>query len=118
MDKTFRALADPTRRQILRLLKDGPRGSGEIAEAFPSSWATVSRHLAVLREAGLVVAERDGQMILYELNTSVFRNCFSIWRTGPGRRSDGSRGRPRRCLAHEKFSNPWCRRSSVVGSSR
>ena len=76
MNKTFRALADPTRRQILRLLRDGPRGSGEIAEAFPSTWATVSRHLAVLREAGLVVAERDGQMILYELNTSVFQELL------------------------------------------
>jgi ArsR family transcriptional regulator, arsenate/arsenite/antimonite-responsive transcriptional repressor len=73
MDKTFRALADPTRRQILRLLRNGPRGSGEIADAFPSTWATVSRHLAVLREAGLVVAERRGQTILYELNTSVFQ---------------------------------------------
>jgi len=76
MDKTFRALADPTRRQILRLLRDGPRGSGEIAEAFPSTWATVSRHLSVLREAGLVVAERHGQMILYELNTSVFQELL------------------------------------------
>jgi DNA-binding transcriptional ArsR family regulator len=57
MDKTFRALADPTRREILRLLRDGPRSSGEIADAFPSTWATVSRHLAVLREADLVVAE-------------------------------------------------------------
>ena len=74
MDKTFRALADPTRRQILRLLRDGPQGSGEIADAFPSTWATVSRHLAVLREAGLVVAERRGQTILYELNTSVFQD--------------------------------------------
>jgi ArsR family transcriptional regulator len=74
MDKTFRALADPTRRQILRLLRDGPLGSGEIADAFPSAWATVSRHLAVLREAGLVVAERRGQTILYELNTSVFQD--------------------------------------------
>jgi ArsR family transcriptional regulator, arsenate/arsenite/antimonite-responsive transcriptional repressor len=76
MDKTFRALADPTRRQILRLLRDGPRGSGEIADEFASSWATVSRHLAVLREAGLVVAERHGQTILYELNTSVFQDLL------------------------------------------
>jgi DNA-binding transcriptional ArsR family regulator len=88
MDKTFRALADPTRRQILRLLRDGPRSSGEIAEAFPSSWATVSRHLAVLREGGLVVAERRGQTILYELNTSVFQDLvqhLADW-TRPARR--------------------------------
>src|SRR5882762_10304942 len=74
MDKTFRALADPTRRQILRLLRDGPLASGEIADAFPSAWPTVSRHLGVLREAGLVVVERRGQTILYELNPSVFQD--------------------------------------------
>jgi ArsR family transcriptional regulator, arsenate/arsenite/antimonite-responsive transcriptional repressor len=73
VDKTFRALGDPTRREILRLLKDGPLGSGEIAAAFSSAWPTISRHLAVLREAGLVVAERHGQAIRYELNTSVFQ---------------------------------------------
>src|SRR5262249_34675164 len=76
MDKTFRALADPTRRDILRLLRDGPLTSGEIANAFPSTWATVSRHLAVLREADLVIAERDGQSIRYELNTSVFQDLI------------------------------------------
>lgn len=73
-DYVFRALSDPTRRQILRLLKDGPKTSGEIADAFPSSWATISRHLALLREAELVVAERSGQEIHYELNTSVFED--------------------------------------------
>lgn len=73
-DNIFRALSDPTRRQILRMLKDGPKTSGEIADAFPSSWATISRHLALLREAQLVVAERSGQEIHYELNTSVFED--------------------------------------------
>ena len=51
MDSAFRALADPTRRDILRLLRDGPRTSGEIAQHFDAAWPTVSRHLAVLREA-------------------------------------------------------------------
>jgi ArsR family transcriptional regulator len=94
MDKTFRALADPTRRQILRLLRDGPRSSGEIAEAFPSTWATVSRHLAVLREAGLVAAERRGQTILYELNTSVFQDVvqhLADWTRPTERRSKRSK---------------------------
>lgn len=94
MDKTFRALADPTRRQILRLLRDGPRGSGEIAKAFPSTWATVSRHLAVLREAGLVVAERRGQTILYELNTSVFQDLvqhLADWTRPTARRAKRTR---------------------------
>jgi DNA-binding transcriptional ArsR family regulator len=70
----FRALADQTRREILQLLRSGPKTSGDIAERFESSWPTVSRHLAVLREAGLIVAERHGQEIHYELNTSVFQD--------------------------------------------
>jgi len=70
----FRALADETRREILRLLRDGPLTSGDIANRFDSSWPTVSRHLAVLRAAGLVATERRGQEIRYELDTSVFQD--------------------------------------------
>src|SRR4029077_3056787 len=70
----FAALADQTRRDILNLLRGGPRTSGQIADAFHSSWPTISRHLGVLRHAGLVVAERQGQEIYYELNTSVFQD--------------------------------------------
>jgi DNA-binding transcriptional ArsR family regulator len=73
-DAVFRALADETRREILQMLRAGPRTSGELAAAFDSSWPTISRHLAVLREGGLVVAERQGQEIHYELNTSVFED--------------------------------------------
>lgn len=69
----FRALADPTRRQILQDLRSGPMNSGEIAGKFPVAWATVSRHLAILRDAGLVVAERNGTGIIYELNTTVLQ---------------------------------------------
>jgi DNA-binding transcriptional ArsR family regulator len=67
----FRALADPSRRKILRLLRDGPLTSGEVAAQFPTAWATTSRHLGVLRESELVIAERDGNSIRYELNTTV-----------------------------------------------
>ena len=74
MSDVFKALADPTRRQILRYLRDGPLTSGEIAERFDTSWPTVSRHLAVLREAELILSERDGQQIVYELNTTVFED--------------------------------------------
>lgn len=74
MHSAFRALADPTRRQILSLLRGGPRTSGEIAAHFSSSWATISRHLAVLRDADLILAERDGQFVRYELNTTVFQD--------------------------------------------
>ena len=70
----FRALADETRRGILDCLRAGPRTSGEIADQFQSSWPTISRHLAVLRAGGLVVSERRGQTIYYELNTSVFQD--------------------------------------------
>jgi ArsR family transcriptional regulator len=70
----FRALADHTRREILQLLRHGPRTSGEIADRFESSWPTISRHLAILREAGLVTTQRRGQEIHYEVNTSVFQD--------------------------------------------
>ena len=72
----FRALADETRRGILEFLQSGPRTSGEIAGQFQSSWPTISRHLAVLRAGGLVIAERKGQAIYYELNTSVFQDLI------------------------------------------
>ena len=90
----YRALADETRRSILDYLRDGPRTSGEIADQFHSSWPTISRHLAVLRAGGLVVAERQGQAIYYELNTSVFQDLVQhlvgwvkpLRRPAPGRR--------------------------------
>lgn len=76
MQSAFKALADPTRRDILRLLRDGPRTSGEIAEHFPTAWATISRHLGVLREAGLILSERHAQQVVYELNTTVFEDVI------------------------------------------
>jgi DNA-binding transcriptional ArsR family regulator len=73
----FRALADPTRRQILQLLRERPRPSGEIAEHFPSAWATISRHLAVLRSANLIVAEKSGTSVIYELNATVMQELVA-----------------------------------------
>ena len=72
-DSLFRALADPTRRRILELLAVGDRTAGEIAEQFPIAFASVSHHLGVLKAAGLVAAEREGQFIRYRLNTTVFQ---------------------------------------------
>ncbi len=69
--QTFKALSDPTRREILQLLRAGPLTAGEIAAHFASSGATVSHHLSILRDAGLVLDERCGKYISYELNTSV-----------------------------------------------
>ena len=91
----FRALADETRRRILDLLRAGPRTSGEIAEQFHSSWPTISRHLAVLRAGGLVVAERKGQAIYYELNTSVFQDVLQqlVGWMKPARRTAQARRR-------------------------
>jgi DNA-binding transcriptional ArsR family regulator len=69
--ETFKALSDPTRRAILDLLKDGAKTAGDIAARFDMTGATVSHHLSVLREAGLVSDERRGKYIYYELNLSV-----------------------------------------------
>lgn len=65
----FTALAHPTRRQILQDLKDGELAAGEIAARFPASGPTISRHLGVLRQAGLVTERRDANRILYSLVT-------------------------------------------------
>ncbi|HUH14895.1 MAG TPA: metalloregulator ArsR/SmtB family transcription factor [Gaiellaceae bacterium] len=62
------ALADPTRRRIVELLVDGERSAGEIASHFPTSRPGISRHLRVLREAGLVQARGEGQRRLYSLD--------------------------------------------------
>jgi ArsR family transcriptional regulator, arsenate/arsenite/antimonite-responsive transcriptional repressor len=75
-DGVFKALADPTRREILRHLRSGPRSSGDIAAKFPSAWATISRHLAVLRDAGLVRTEKNGSTVMYELDTTVFQETI------------------------------------------
>ena len=69
--ETFRALADPTRREILRILRDGAKSAGEIGSHFAMTGATMSHHLAVLRQAGLVTDEKRGKNIYYELNLSV-----------------------------------------------
>jgi ArsR family transcriptional regulator len=67
----YKALADPTRRQILKLLRDEDLAAGIIAKQFDMSWPSVSRHLAVLTSAGLVKATRRGQQLVYSLTTSV-----------------------------------------------
>jgi ArsR family transcriptional regulator len=73
-DSVFKALADPTRRQILELLAQGDLTAGEIAERFPVAFASVSHHLSVLKEADLVASEREGQFIRYRLNTTVYQD--------------------------------------------
>ena len=73
-DAVFRALADPTRREIIKLLRKKEMTSGDIAGHFQSAWPTISRHLAVLKDAVLISAERNGNSIHYELNTTVLQD--------------------------------------------
>lgn len=69
--QTFKALSDPTRREILQLLQNGSLAAGDIAAKFQVSGATISHHLSVLRDAGLILDEKRGKYIYYELNMSV-----------------------------------------------
>jgi len=90
MNDVFRALSDPTRREILELLRSGPRTSGEIAGKFSTSWATISRHLSVLKDAELILVERNGQHMVYELNTTVFQEVVENlikWLPGRGKKN-------------------------------
>ena len=78
---TLKALSDPSRREILELLRSGRLSAGEIAEKFPVSGAAVSKHLSVLKEADLIRDAREGKFIFYELNTSVLEEVM-LWLTG------------------------------------
>ncbi len=82
LDPLFKALADPTRRQILALLRERPRTTGELAEAFPSSRFAVMKHLAVLVEAGLVVPEREGRERWNRLEAGPVRDLVTQWAGG------------------------------------
>lgn len=78
LQNTLKALSDPTRREILTLLKKGRCAAGEISKAFSISDAAISRHLSVLKDAELIRDERDGKYIYYELNASVFEEVL-LW---------------------------------------
>ncbi|MFY0639015.1 autorepressor SdpR family transcription factor [Maricaulis maris] len=76
MNDVFKALSDPTRREVLRLLKSGPRSAGDLADAFPVSRPTMSAHFNVLRGAGLVSTEKVGKSVIYHLNVSVLEEAL------------------------------------------
>ena len=80
LQSTLKALSDPTRREILNLLKKGKLSAGEITDHFDITAAAISRHLSVLKEADLIWDTRDGKYILYELNTSVLEEIM-LWIT-------------------------------------
>lgn len=106
-ESLFRALADPNRRKLLKLLKRGSRTAGELAEAFPITKGSLSHHFNVLKAADLVRAERRGQQIVYSLNTSVFEDVaamlldlFGIEKPEPERDDDGDDGSDRNETSH------------------
>lgn len=74
-NRVFKALAHPLRRELLSILRADARVAGDLADMFDVSWPTVSRHLSVLKEADLVITERNGNQILYRLNTSVVQDA-------------------------------------------
>ena len=90
MSRVYQALADPTRRHILELLRDQDMTAGEIAENFDLAKPTLSKHFAVLREADLIHGEKNGTSITYSLNVSVLEDALislmSSFKLSPGRR--------------------------------
>lgn len=78
LQKTLKALADPVRREILNMLKQGRLSAGEITERFPITAAAISRHLSVLKEADLIRDTREGKFIYYDLNASVLEEMM-LW---------------------------------------
>jgi DNA-binding transcriptional ArsR family regulator len=77
MNAVFQALGDPTRREVLRLLRKRSMTAGEIAERFPLARSTLSGHFNILKNAGLIVAERNGTSLVYSLNLSVVEEALA-----------------------------------------
>jgi DNA-binding transcriptional ArsR family regulator len=102
VNQVFKALADPTRRRVLELLREQPRSAGELADHFPVSKPTMSAHFAVLQEAGLIEAAKAGRTILYRLKMSVLEEALLAfaqtlgWEIAPSRPVDRARRGARR----------------------
>jgi len=75
MNNLFKALKDPTRREILQMLQDKDLTAGEIADGFDISKPSISHHLDILKQAELVTSEREGQFIRYSINTTVLEEA-------------------------------------------
>ncbi|MHA7628616.1 autorepressor SdpR family transcription factor [Corallococcus sp. M7] len=76
--EVFKAISDPTRRRVLKLLQGGSKSAGELAEAFDITKGSLSHHFNVLKAADLVRCERRGQQIVYSLNTTVFEDVAAV----------------------------------------
>lgn len=80
INEVFKALSDPTRREILQMLSRGERTAGELAEPFDMTKPSMSHHFSVLKEAALIRSRREGQQIIYALNTTVVEDVVTrIW---------------------------------------
>ena len=77
MNETLKAISDPVRRDLLQMLKKGRKSAGEIAEHFDLTGATVSYHLAKLKQADLIAEQKNKNFIYYELNASVFEEVLT-----------------------------------------
>ncbi len=88
MNAVFKALADPTRRKVLELLRQRPMAAGELSDHFPVSRPTMSAHFMVLREAGLIEADKIGTSVIYRLQLSVLEDALlgftQLFGIGPG----------------------------------
>ncbi len=80
LQATLKALSDPTRREILNMLKKGKKSAGEISDHFDITAAAISRHLSILKDADLIFDTREGKFIFYELNASVLEEIM-LWIT-------------------------------------
>ncbi|WP_028775841.1 autorepressor SdpR family transcription factor [Shimazuella kribbensis] len=76
MNDVFKALADPTRRKILDLLKEKDLSAGEIADKFDMTKPSISNHLSILKKSDLVLVEKKGQFVIYSLNTTLFQDVI------------------------------------------
>lgn len=88
LNDSFKALSDPTRRQILQLLRAQNMSAGEIAEQFNISKPSISHHLGLLKQADLVFDERHGQNIIYSLNTTVFDDIIGWFLALSGKKEE------------------------------
>ena len=118
-EATFKALADPTRRRILELLRHGEMSAGELCARFDATGATISHHLSVLKAAGLVSDEKRGKYIYYSLDTSVVEDIFTwlagLCAPGGGAARGGVKTPPEKMAAGPgRPSAPWARRCSPL----
>jgi ArsR family transcriptional regulator len=98
-NQVFKALADPTRREIVRLLGKGEMSAGSLAEHFDMTKPTVSHHFSVLKEADLIVSRREGQQIMYSLNTTVAEDVLAwLWDLLGGKTKLAGAGHERKAL--------------------